>query len=206
MTVDDWAGVRNAFDQAARWFVRTVPAGEGRWDELALGEWTVRDLVGHSSRSLSTVETYLASPASGPEVGSPAEYFRLALGSGGDPAAVTQRGRDAGAALGDDPAAATAVIAERVLALIQAARGDAVVASPVGAMRLIDYLPTRTFELTVHSCDLAVALGRPLEVPEAAAAESMKVLGALASRLGVAGPLLLAATGRRPLPTGFSVL
>ncbi len=73
-------------------------------------------------------------------------------------------------------------------------------------MRLIDYLPTRTFELTVHTCDLAAALGQVVEVPEAAAAESLNLLGELAIRAGRAAPLLLAATGRGSLPAGFTVL
>jgi hypothetical protein len=63
VAVDDWAGVRDAFDQATRWCVRTAPAGRGNWDELALGEWTVGDLLGHTSRALVTVESYLDKPA-----------------------------------------------------------------------------------------------------------------------------------------------
>lgn len=206
MTIHDWSSVREAFDEAAGWFVRTAPLGSGRWDECALGEWTVRDLVGHTSRAMVTVEAYLGKPASGAEVTSPVDYFRLVLGSSGDSAAVAQRGRDAGTALGGDPAAAVATIAERVLIRVRAAGGDDLLATPVGGMRLVDYLPTRTFELTIHTCDIVVALGRPLEVPEAAAAATLEVLAGLASRPDLAGSLLLAATGRRPLPAGFSVL
>jgi len=202
----DWIRARDAFDQAARWFTRSTAAGRGRWDELALGEWTVRDLVGHTSRAMVTVEAYLGKAASSAEVNSPVEYFRLVLASSGDPAAVAQRGRDAGAALGEDPASAVGEISQRVIAQIHAESGDALLTTPVGGMRLVDYLPTRTFELTVHTCDLAVALGAPLDLPDAAAAETLKVLGGLASRSDLAGPLLLAATGRQPFPAGFSVL
>lgn len=203
---DDWARVRDAFDQAARWFTHNVEAGSGRWEEMALGEWTVRSLVGHTSRALLTVEAYLGRPASTVEVTTPVEYFRNALAAVGDPAAVAQRGRDAGTALGADPLRAVVDIAERVIGVINAESGEALLTTPVGGMRLVDYLPTRTFELTVHTCDLAVALGVPFEVPEAAAAESLTVLGGLASRPDLAGPLLLAATGRQPLPASFSVL
>lgn len=203
---DDWTQARNAFDQAARWFTGCTPAARGRWDEPALGEWTVRDLVGHTSRAMVTVQTYLGRPASSIEVTSPADYFRLALASSGDPAAVAQRGRDAGAALGEDPASAVGEIAERVLAQVHAESGGTLLITPVGGMRLVDYLPTRTFELTVHTCDLALALGAPPDIPDVAAAETLRVLAGLASRAELAGPLLLAATGRRPLPVGFSVL
>jgi hypothetical protein len=58
----------------------------------------------------------------------------------------------------------------------------------------------------VHTCDLAAALGLPLEVPDTAAAQALRVVAELAVRRGQAGPLLLAATGRAGLPAGWSVL
>ncbi len=203
---NEWRRSRRAFGEAARWFARSTAAGQGRWDELALGEWTVRDLVGHTSRAILTVEAYLGMPASVVEVTSPVDYFRLVLASTGAPGAVAQRGRDAGAALGADPPSAVGEIAERVLARVHSASGDEMLTTPVGGMRLADYLPTRTFELTVHTCDLAVALDAPLDAPAVATAQSLELVGELASRSGLAAPLLLAATGRRPLPAGFSVL
>lgn len=201
-----WVEIRNAFVQAAEWFVGVVPAGKGHWEEPGLGEWSIRDLVGHTSRALSTVESYLDKPAAGATVNSAVEYFRLVSASSGDPAAVAQRGRDAGAALGDDPAVSVEVIAHRVLDRVRATNGDVLVAAPVGGMRLVDYLPTRTFELTVHTCDLADAVGQPLEVPESAATQALAVLGGLAVEAGLAPWLLLSATGRQQLPAGFSVL
>lgn len=203
---DDWSRARVAFDQAARWFVRSSFAGRGRWDEPALGEWTVRDLIGHTSRAMLTVEAFLSKPAHEVMVTSPVNYFALIFASAGAPAAVAQRGRDAGVALGEDPASAVGEIAERVLACVHAESGNTLLATPVGGMRLADYLPTRTFELTVHTCDLAVALAAPLEVPALAAVAAMEMLGSLASSRQLTGPLLLAATGRQPLPEGYSVL
>ncbi|MDP9073569.1 MAG: maleylpyruvate isomerase N-terminal domain-containing protein, partial [Actinomycetota bacterium] len=79
--------------------------GPTQWDQHGLGEWTVRDLVGHASRSLSTIEQYLANPPDPDQdlIDDPLPYL-LALAAGVvDPAAVAQRGRDAGAALGEDP-------------------------------------------------------------------------------------------------------
>lgn len=201
-----WADVRSGFGHAADWFVSTAAAGVDRWDEPGLGEWTVRDLIGHTSRALLTVESYLDKNVTAIEIGSPVDYFRDALASTGDPAAVAQRGRDAGVALGQDICVAVAEIAKRVLTRVNSEQADSLVATPVGGMRLIDYLPTRTFELTVHTCDLAVALNQPLDVPPTAAAESLRVLGGLAVQGGTAGLLLLAATGRRALPPGFTIL
>jgi len=72
-----------------------------------LGEWDIRALVGHASRYFLTVETYLARPAAAVDVASAADYFRATrLATAG--AAVAERGRDAGTALGDDPATAVA--------------------------------------------------------------------------------------------------
>jgi hypothetical protein len=152
-----------------------------------------------------TVEAYLARPADAVEIGSAVEYFRAtsAMAAG---AAVAARGREAGVALGADPAAAVAEIADRVLALVGSADGGERVTTIAGGMRLADYLPTRTFELAVHTADLASALGLPADVPATAAAQALRLVADLAVAGGRAGPLLLAATGRPGLPPGFSVL
>ena len=200
-----WDDTCRAFADAAEWFVGTAGRVGDRWGEPGLGEWDVRALVGHTSRSLLTVEAYLARPATTVEIGSAAEYFRAtsAMAAG---AAVAERGREAGAALGDDPAAAVADIAGRVLPLIGSKDGTELVTTIAGGMRLADYLPTRTFELAVHTADLATALGIPPDLPATAAAESLRLVADLAVAGGRAGPLLLAATGRPGLPQGFSVL
>jgi len=200
------AATRGAFEQAATWFVRVTTAVGARWDEPGLGEWMVRDLVGHTSRALLTVEAYLQGEQGAPEVSSATEYFQRALASIGDPAAVARRGRDAGIALGDDPVEAVSDIAARVLALVDAAPDAALAATPAGVMRLLDYLPTRTFELTVHTCDLAVALGVAPQPPEQAALQSLTLVAELAVGAGWSAPLLLATTGRCGLPMGYTVL
>jgi hypothetical protein len=200
-----WDDSRRAFTDAADWFVRTVALVGDRWTMPGLGEWDVRALAGHTSRSLLTVETYLARPAAAVDVASAIDYFgatrAVAAGS-----AVAARGRDAGAALGDDPAAAVAEIAARVLPLVDAREGTELLTTIAGGMRLADYLPTRTFELAVHTADLATAIGAPPDVPATAAAQAVHLVGELAVADGLAGPLLLAATGRSGLPAGFSVL
>ena len=203
--VFSWDDSRRAFADAAEWFVRMAALVGGRWDRPGLGEWDVRALVGHTSRSLLTVETYLARPAAAVGVASAADYFRATRAVAADPA-VAARGRDAGTALGTDPAAAVAEIAARVLRLVDAQDGTELVTTIAGGMRLGDYLPTRTFELAVHTADLATALGVPPEVPATAAAQALHVVADLAVADGLAGPLLLAATGRPGLPAGFSVL
>ena len=50
--------------------MRTAALVGDRWSEPGLGEWDIRALVGHTSRSLVTVEVYLARPAASVEVAS----------------------------------------------------------------------------------------------------------------------------------------
>ena len=42
---------KGAYEQAAQFFADTVAkVGPNQWDDSALGVWSVRDLVGHTSR------------------------------------------------------------------------------------------------------------------------------------------------------------
>lgn len=200
-----WDARCRAFADAADWFVSTAARVGDRWDRPGLGEWDVRSLVGHTSRALLTVETYLSRPAASAEVGSAAGYFEAARGAAAG-ADVAARGREAGDALGEDPAAAVASIAARVVPVVVSHDPDLLLTTVVGGMRLEDYLPTRSFELVVHTADLAVALDLPTDPPATAAAQALGLINELAVSAGLAGPLLLALTGRRDLPPGFSLL
>ncbi len=199
-----WTSSCRAFADAAEWFVSTAALVGDQWSRPGLGEWDVRSLVGHTSRSFLTVETYLSRPAETVEVDSSAGYFRATRTLAAGPE-VAARGRAAGDALGPDPAPAVREIAARVLPLVVDRDGTELVTTIVGGMRLRDYLPTRTFELVVHTADLARALDLPFEVPATPAAQVLDLVAQLAVADGVAGPLLLGATGRG-LPAGFSVL
>jgi uncharacterized protein (TIGR03083 family) len=200
-----WPESRRAFSDAAQWFVQMVSVVADGWDRPALGEWDLRTLVGHTSRSLLTVESYLEAPATVVAVESPTAYYLATRAVAAGPG-VAARGREAGKALGQDPAAAVAEIAARVVPLVAAKDGTELLTTIAGGMRLADYLPTRTFELAVHTADLATALDRPADVPATAAAQALQLVTALAVVDGLAGPLLLAATGRQALPSGFTVL
>jgi len=199
--------LREAYEVAAELFVNTVEQiGPTQWEQPGLGVWTVRDLVGHTSRALLTVELYLAKPAAQREVVRPLDYFLRVQAGLADPASVAARGREAGVALGSDPIAAVRDIAARVLAQVQTASDEALVSTPVGGMRLIDYLPSRIFELAVHTLDIATALPVTVTLPEPVAAVALHLLADMALRPDKAAALLLAATGRRALPAGFWVL
>ena len=65
--------------RAARAFADLVRARSRsrRWDGPGLGEWDLRALVGHTSRSLITVSTYLQTTAEREDVASPQDYYAL---------------------------------------------------------------------------------------------------------------------------------
>jgi uncharacterized protein (TIGR03083 family) len=199
--------IREAYEQAAALFVETVgQIAANQWQQQALGEWTVQDLVGHTNRALLTVETYLDNPAATRDLERPVDYFLRALASLADPATVAARGREAGKALGATPLVTVRETATRVLDRVRETTDEALLSTPVGGMRLIDYLPSRVFELTVHCLDLASALSLQGTTPEQAARVTFALLIDLALHQELAMPLILGATGRGPLPMGFSVL
>jgi uncharacterized protein (TIGR03083 family) len=185
--------------------VGTIPSD--RWDGPGLGDWDLRALVGHTSRALLTVETYLQRPAEREDLATAAAYVaagqRLAADAGGG---VAQRGRDAGKALGPRPADAFAAIVDRVLPQCERA-DDPVITTIAGGMRLSIYLETRTFELVVHGVDIADALGVAspafgFEVWRAA----LELAAAVVALSDDAPVVVRALTGRAGLPPGFSIV
>lgn len=199
--------VVEVYRAAARGFadlVRRIPAD--RYDGPGLGDWDLRALVGHTSRSLVTVIEYLDTPATQTEISGPEEYYRRAATiAAAEGAGVLDRGRRAGAALGDDPAAAVDALVGEALAKL-AGRGDDLIAVLGGAgMHLFAYLPTRVFELTVHSLDIADATGLDPAVSDEAMRAATTLAAGIAVTLGHGQTVLRALTGRGPLPAPFSV-
>jgi uncharacterized protein (TIGR03083 family) len=187
--------------------VERIP--DGAWDRPGLGEWDVRALVGHTSRAFVTVLTYLERPAEREDIDSAEGYYALlpsATGEGIDQSAVAQRGRDAGVALGDEPAAAFADLAHRAVAAARAADPDALITSIAGGLRVASYLPTRTVELVVHGHDIAAATGLDVSFPASVTSDVAALLARTGVRIGHGPALLNALTGRAPLPPGFTVV
>ena len=187
-------------DQVARIPVETL-TGPG------LGDWDLRALVGHTSRSLVTVETYLDQPAAEVVVPSAAGYY-LAIAdvvAAGGPE-IVERGRRAGLALGDEPASSVAHLADRVRDKLAGFDAAYVLTTIAGGMRLDEYLRTRTFELVVHGLDLEKASGVAPELAQEALVDATTLAAEVAALTGLAPDLLLALTGRGSLPEGFSVV
>ena len=206
--IEAWGelNVRETFAEAARTFAALVSRiPEDRWDGPGLGEWNLRALVGHTSRSLVTVETYLGQPVETEEVPTAAAYYVAIAGI--DHAAVVGRGVEAGRALGENPAEFVDALAERVLAQVGAA-GNPLMHTAAGGMHLEIYLSTRTLELVVHSLDIAAAVPdmEPPEFSDQLLSEVARVAATAAVLRGSGVELMLALTGRASLSPGFSIV
>lgn len=175
--------------------VERLPADLGGPGSPGLGEWDLRALVGHTSRSLVTVSAYLDRPADTVEVPSAAAYYLATRAMAAGPE-VAERGVQAGATLGDDPAGAVRRLLETVADDLVAAPDDRLLTTVAGGMRLRDYLPTRTFELVVHGSDIATAAGLDWSPPGDALAATVALAGEIAVAGGDGVRLLRALTGR----------
>ncbi|WP_248579683.1 maleylpyruvate isomerase N-terminal domain-containing protein [Nocardioides sp. InS609-2] len=197
---------RGAFLEAADWFADSCQRAADSLDAPGLGDWSVRDLMGHTSRALSTVESYLTDDTTEPVgVVSSVGYFATALRT--DPLQIALRGREAGAALGAEPAATVTELVTRVRERVVAATGLARVRTPFGTMVLAEYLPTRTFELVVHTGDLLRAVGEAAVGPELGTRSALRLATDLGQHHGHGPALLAYLTGRRAGIAGpFTVL
>jgi uncharacterized protein (TIGR03083 family) len=186
--------------------VRAIP--ESAWEGPGLGEWDLRALVGHMSRSLITVSIYLQSPASREDVASPADYYAqirdYASNAGAE--AIVERGRQAGRDLGDDPVATIDDMVERVLGELAAVDDPLIEVIGGLGIRLSNYLPTRVFELAVHGLDVVGATGVDFTLPEPVLLEASALAAQISVAVGQGETVLLALTGRTALPAPFSVV
>ncbi|MCZ2402561.1 maleylpyruvate isomerase N-terminal domain-containing protein [Paenarthrobacter sp. Z7-10] len=228
----DLAAAKATYRSAALVFadlVARIPADD--WEEPGLGEWDLRALVGHTSRALSTVINYLQRPAANEAASSPEQYFARAKqtasaaspevnavadgaanpGAGGMAmpdayaVAVAERGRQAGRQLGAEPATAVRVLVDHALESVDTSP-DVLIETAAGGMYLRNYLPTRTFELAVHSLDIAAAAGVAAALPADVLLEATALAGRIAVELGCGLEVLTALTGRTGLPEGFTVV
>ena len=205
--------IRTAYLESAEYFAGVVDKIDiDGWEAPALGEWTVRDLAGHTYRSLTSVLSYSAALAERVDMESPVDFITAAL-DGGDPKLVAERGRAAGLEIIDSPQMMVRGFLNMVRSKLDELADDAVLKTPLGGIRLIDYLPVRTMEYAPWSwwcipLDLtrAIRTGIEAQPPESAMKVALDVLASVAVRRGLGAPLALAATGRSPLPAGFTLL
>ncbi|WP_213010584.1 maleylpyruvate isomerase N-terminal domain-containing protein [Paractinoplanes toevensis] len=204
---------RRTFRSAAVAYVDLVSrVPEGRWDEPGIGDWTVRELVGHTvSSALRQVPEVLGTPAEEVTVAVAEGFWAFARSVPGEvyAAAVAASREDAratGAALGDDPLDAVREMAGRATQAVASAGDDDVVTTAAGGMPMLQWLSTRTFELVVHAMDLAAAIGVPHGMSPEAVAEATGQAARAAAATGDGETVLRALTGRGELPAKFSVV
>ena len=208
---------QRVFLEAARVFLALAQRIEpDQFGRPGLGVWTVHDLLGHTSRAISTVETYLTEtgdsadvtgtlPAAEVTVPDAETYYREVFRGYTDHAAVARRGAEAAARLGDDPAAVIAADLARTELLLRQQHPSATVTIGTMTLPLEQYLRTRTFELVVHGLDLAKATGLSLEMPLPILADTAALAARVAVAKGSGREVLFALTGRDSLPGGFSI-
>ncbi|MEV8420173.1 maleylpyruvate isomerase family mycothiol-dependent enzyme [Streptomyces niveus] len=143
-----------------------------------LGDWTVRELAAHLCFGAESVGRALEQPAPpAVEVGLPEWAFATAAYAA--PISDDVKAYAASA----EPAELFARTADRITELLSDAPADRLIAIRVGAMRLGDFLVTRTVELVVHTDDLhrATGLGIPFD-RQALAACTRLLADALAAK------------------------
>ena len=198
--------VREAYLESAEFFAKLVDGVDiDVWEEHALGQWTVRDLAGHTYRSISTVVGYSEKPALQVDVESPAQWI-VNVRQNMDPDRVAEMGRSAGLEIMDSPTMMVRGFLNMARERVNDLDEDFILATPQGGMRLIDYLQLRTMELVIHGRDLADALGVEAEPPTSGVQVALQVLTGVAVAEGRGPALANALTGRSALPANYNLL
>jgi len=200
-TIELYGGTAKAFaDVVAR--IR-----DDQWELPGLGLWTVRSLVGHTSRAVQTVIDYLALDEPDTiSIATAEQYYAHVTPDAAASAAVARRGIESGLALGDDPVRTIIAANKRVLVRLGEQRLDRRVAVRGGNMPLQEYLRTRLFELVVHTMDVERATRIRPAFPEGAVRDCARLAAGIAADAGRGEDLLLAMTGRAELPEHFSIV
>ncbi len=199
--------IRETYLEAGEYFASIVDSIDiDVFEAPALGEWCVRDLIGHTYRAFTTVLSYSSSSAKKADFERPVDYFLQLLAGDVDYSQIAERGRAAGLEIIDDPKMMVRGFAMYVKNKLEELSDDHIMGTLAGGMRLIDYLPTRTFELIIHTMDLTKALGVESNPPQRGLESTLQIIGQIALHRGHAPALILSATGRHGLASGFTVL
>lgn len=199
--------IREAYFESAEEFARVVDQIDiDSWDDPGLGEWTLRDLAGHTYRALTTILGYSEKLGDTVDIESPLDYFATVLEGYANPKMVAERGRAAGLEIMDNPQMMVRGFLNFVRTKMEDIKDEDILKTPVGGMRLIDYLPTRVFELTIHTMDLAKAAGVESEPSPKGMEITLEILAGIAFKRGFGPSLAFGLTGRNDLPIGFSLL
>jgi uncharacterized protein (TIGR03083 family) len=180
---------------------------DDQWELPGLGVWSVRSLAGHTARAILTVENYLAQEEPDEiSIASAEAYYASVYPQIGGAEGIAARGVEAGVWLGDDPVAQVAAALSRARALIDAQPANRLVSIGGMGIQLQEYLRTRVLELVVHTIDLSHATGIAHSLTDEAISTTLHLATTTAADHGDGETVLMALTGRAPLPEGFSVV
>ena len=198
--------IRESYLESAEFFAKLVDGVDiDAWEDHAMGQWTVRDLAGHTYRSISTVVGYSEKPAPQVDVDSSVQWI-LNVRQNVNPDRVAELGRSAGLEIMDNPQMMVRGFLNMARDRVNDLDEDFILATPQGGMRLIDYLQLRTMELVIHGRDLADALGVDAEPPASGVQVALQVLTGVAVAEGRGPALANALTGRSSLPPNYNLL
>ena len=198
--------IREAYLESAEFFAGLVDGVDtDAWEKHALGQWTLRDLAGHTYRSISTVVGYSEKPAPKVDVESSTHWI-VNVRQNANPDRVAELGRSAGLEIMDNPQMMVRGFLNMARDRVTDLDEDFILATPQGGMRLIDYLQLRTMELVIHGGDFARALGVEATPPVSGMQVALQVLTGVAVAEGRGPDLASALTGRSALPIGYNLL
>ena len=198
--------IREAYLESAEFFAGLVDGVDAdAWEKHALGQWTLRDLAGHTYRSISTVVGYSEKPAPKVDVESSTHWI-VNVRQNANPDRVAELGRSAGLEIMDNPQMMVRGFLNMARDRVNDLDEDFILATPQGGMRLIDYLQLRTMELVIHGGDFARALGVEATPPASGMQVALQVLTGVAVAEGRGPDLASALTGRSALPIGYNLL
>jgi len=198
--------IREAYLESAEFFAKLVDGVDiDAWENHALGQWTLRDLAGHTYRSINTVVGYSEKPAPQVDVESTTQWI-VNVRQNMDPDRVAEMGRSAGLEIMDNPQMMVRGFLNMARERVNELDDDFILATPQGGMRLVDYLQLRTMELVIHGGDFARALGVEATPPASGTQVALQVLTGVAVAEGRGPDLANALTGRTALPIGYNLL
>ena len=198
--------IREAYLESAEFFAKLVDGVDiDAWEDQALGQWALRDLAGHTYRSISTVVGYSEKPAPQVDVESSTQWI-LNVRQNGSADRVAELGRSAGLEIMDNPQMMVRGFLNMAKDRVNELDDDFILATPQGGMRLVDYLQLRTMELIIHGSDFARALGVEAAPPATGTQIALQVLSGVAVAEGRGPALADALTGRTALPAGYNLL
>ena len=198
--------IREAYLESAEFFAKLVDGVDiDAWENHALGQWTLRDLAGHTYRSISTVVGYSEKPAAQVDVESSTQWI-LNVRRNANPDRVAELGRSAGLEIMDNPQMMVRGFLNMARDRVNELDDDFILATPQGGMRIVDYLQLRTMELVIHGGDFAQALGVEATPPASGMQVALQVLTGVAVAEGRGPALADALTGRTTLPAGYNLL